>query len=444
MKQKYKLSKYIEFLNLSDRNNEDKYLLYAFRTSSLHSICLEYIEHIRNNNFDKLPLNILESFCKYKIIVDINEDENEEILTENILFTKKLKNFGFVIQPSANCQLNCTYCGQEHSNKYMTTETQKNLIKRIKENINKQKNTTSLDVTWYGGEPLLAIDTIRSLTKEIFTICKENKLTYYPMMITNGMLLTKKNIPIIIDECKINTFQITLDGPSVIHDKNRPTKNGKGTFNTILQNIQEVTKNNFFIKSNGRILIRININKNNYKHVDDLINILSKSNIQKYVDLDFAPIVDWGFNGASRDSFTREEFAQLEIKWIIKSNSLGFSYKQLLPKRGPVCMVVNEFAEVYDAHGIITPCYEMNYTKYYADSEHIIGNLNSSNIIGNSPLRKWNLKLIRDYPCFECKYLPLCGGNCPKDWIKKEPACPSFKFNLKDRMLLDFRHTKNN
>ena len=107
-------------------------------------------------------------------------------------------------------------------------------------------------------------------------------------------------------------------------------------------------------------------------------------------------------------------------------------------------MVVNEFAEVYDAHGIITPCYEMNYTKYYADSEHIIGNLNSSNIIGNSPLRKWNLKLIRDYPCFECKYLPLCGGNCPKDWIKKEPACPSFKFNLKDRMLLDFRHTKNN
>ena len=41
-----------------------------------------------------------------------------------------------------------------------------------------------------------------------------------------------------------------------------------------------------------------------------------------------------------------------------------------------------------------------------------------------------------DYPCASCPMLPVCGGHCPKSWLEGEPACPSAKFNIIDRLLI--------
>lgn len=104
----------------------------------------------------------------------------------------------------------------------------------------------------------------------------------------------------------------------------------------------------------------------------------------------------------------------------------------------------NPASEVYDAYGYVTPCYEMNYTKLYENSNHIIGNLNKSEKFNNdSPLRNWhNMLRMNKYPCTTCKYLPVCGGSCPKDWYKNELTCPTFKFNLKDKMMLEYLNKK--
>lgn len=135
----------------------------------------------------------------------------------------------------------------------------------------------------------------------------------------------------------------------------------------------------------------------------------------------------------------------MEINWILDSIKFGFNIPNLLPYRSPSCMIVNPASEVYDADGYITPCYEMNYTKMYENSNHIIGNLNNIDKIKEvSPLREWHSLLrLGKYPCTRCKYLPVCGGSCPKDWFKKEPACPTYKYNLKDRMVLDFLNIKD-
>ena len=82
-------------------------------------------------------------------------------------------------------------------------------------------------------------------------------------------------------------------------------------------------------------------------------------------------------------------------------------------------------------------------TDLYKDTEHIIGNLNS-NVFSEkiSPLRNWHTEIIQDYPCYTCKFLPVCGGSCPKNWLKNEPTCPTFKFNMGDRLILEYLKKK--
>jgi len=52
--------------------------------------------------------------------------------------------------------------------------------------------TEYLNISWFGGEPLLAINIIRSLSLSFLSICKENNINYYANIVTNGYLLTKK------------------------------------------------------------------------------------------------------------------------------------------------------------------------------------------------------------------------------------------------------------
>jgi uncharacterized protein len=34
--------------------------------------------------------------------------------------------------------------------------------------------------------------------------------------------------------------------------------------------------------------------------------------------------------------------------------------------------------------------------------------------------------------------LPVCGGLCPKSWLEGTPACPSAKFNITERLMLQY------
>lgn len=51
----------------------------------------------------------------------------------------------------------------------------------------KKTKARNLFVTWFGGEPLLAFDRIRSLSEKIFDL----DINYHSGMITNGYLLSE-------------------------------------------------------------------------------------------------------------------------------------------------------------------------------------------------------------------------------------------------------------
>lgn len=439
----YKLSKYIEVIDLSKINGENQVLLFPMRSGKLIKIKKEFFDKLQEEYFSEIPQHVMFQLIKNKVLVAKSENETTLVLNENDVLLTDNKNLYFVIQPGANCQLGCHYCGQTHTNKFMNKGLMDKVIMRIESKIKEKYKPKRLSITWYGAEPLLAMEQIRYLTPKLIDLCKKYNLEYNPDIITNGLGLKENLIYELIDKHKIRIYQITLDGTQEFHDKRRYTKSGHGTFNIILKNILSLIQHPSYIKSEANLALRINIDKTNQHNVVPFLRLLVSKEIEKQITISFAPIVDWGGNNASQNSLDRDAFASEEMEWVFEALRLGFTVEEFLPDRGPACMVVNPGSEVYDAEGYITPCYEMNYTKMYKNTEHIIGNL-ISNKYQNKPslLRNWHKDIIQNYPCYTCKYLPVCGGSCPKNWIKNEPTCPSFKYNLSDRLVLDYLNKK--
>ncbi len=58
----------------------------------------------------------------------------------------------------------------------MKDETQVDILNFIESQIG---HLDSLNITWYGGEPLLELERILSLSKQMLRLCKKNNVRYF-------------------------------------------------------------------------------------------------------------------------------------------------------------------------------------------------------------------------------------------------------------------------
>lgn len=109
---------------------------------------------------------------KAKILVESDYDEFLQIKMQKHLkrFDKSLLNL--TLAPTLHCNLSCNYCFEESRPRvYMSDETENSVIDFIKRHNDAEK----LNITWFGGEPLLAFERIKSLTQKINIITKYMK-----------------------------------------------------------------------------------------------------------------------------------------------------------------------------------------------------------------------------------------------------------------------------
>ncbi|MFZ3070522.1 MAG: radical SAM protein [Anaerolineaceae bacterium] len=96
-----------------------------------------------------------------------------------------------------------------------------------------------VNVGFYGGEPLLEFPLIQKVVGYSKYLFWGKQLTF--SITTNGTLLN----PEIILFFQEHNFSlgISLDGPKEINDRNRVFANGKGTFDSVLHNINLLSVN---------------------------------------------------------------------------------------------------------------------------------------------------------------------------------------------------------
>ena len=151
-----------------------------------------------------------------------------------------------LIKVASRCNINCTYCyvynmgddNWSHMEKLMTKETMDSICISLSELITSQKKYFS--IVLHGGEPfLLGPLKLSYLLGELRKV-----LSYeYPISIqTNGILITDE----ILDICSEHqvSVAVSIDGPESIHNKNRVTHQGQGTFQNVLKGIEKLKAHN--------------------------------------------------------------------------------------------------------------------------------------------------------------------------------------------------------
>lgn len=207
-----RLSKFNEIIKCGD-----EYLLYNLYSGAILVLDEHYKERYEQIKKGKKDIDkeLLSNLQKGKMLTD-DRNEVRKIMEESDFIRKENKTLNLTIAPTMKCNFRCPYC-YEKGVEYRTMDQQVidgtiDFIQRMKEKSEK------LEVTWYGGEPLLAMDIIERISEKAIKIFgKEN---YNANMVTNGYLLTGE-IAEKLEKLQIERLQITLDGEPGIHNKRR-------------------------------------------------------------------------------------------------------------------------------------------------------------------------------------------------------------------------------
>lgn len=144
---------------------------------------------------------------------------------------------------SHDCNLRCEYCFAATGDfgtgrKTMEFETAKRAIDFV---IARSKGRRNIEVDFFGGEPLMAMDTVKQTIAYARSIEQEHDKAFRFTITTNGMLLNEETSDYINEE--MNNCVMSLDGRACVNDRNRKTTSGAGSYDIIVPKFQKLVEN---------------------------------------------------------------------------------------------------------------------------------------------------------------------------------------------------------
>lgn len=145
---------------------------------------------------------------------------------------------GVMLNVTDACNLRCRYCFVEKHPHYMTLDTAKDVLKLLVE-INKDNPKSYKHVNFFGGEPTLMWD---ELIVPLVEFSKEefgDQQIHFGMT-SNGILLNESRLKWMADNEVSLLF--SMDGDKEVQDYNRPSSDGKGSFDLLGETIMLIPK----------------------------------------------------------------------------------------------------------------------------------------------------------------------------------------------------------
>lgn len=387
------------------------------------------------NNLISLGIIVSDEVDEKQIAIDTHKKQLEK-------HHNKTNVLSLVITPTLQCNFKCYYCFESSKTKNNTENlsisVQNDIINFISMSIT-LNHIKEINITWYGGEPLIQQQIILPMQEKINNLSKLHGVKLHSDIITNGLLLTPKTGEILYEH-GIRNAQITIDGPEAIHNKRRiypedPTNNYK----TILNNLLNAHEN-------IRFQIRINIDKANrdfiFSLIDDLINRKiwpDKKNVSLY-------IAKVRSNNKNID-LSEKEYAifEEEIRFYLanKYNEITKTGKAKLRFRyptlgGEIRCGYGRFKNswVISYNGDLFRCWESVGCK-----DHVVGTVKDLLVdFGQSVFEKIKVNNLtfEQWGCFDCKCFPICAGGCPWEYLS-ERRCTVWKNTLEDRLVNQYK-----
>ncbi|WP_273837314.1 radical SAM/SPASM domain-containing protein [Guptibacillus sedimenti] len=325
------------------------------------------------------------------------------------------------------CNFRCTYCYEKFEKGKMTKEVRESIKKYVR---NKARFLKYLNIHWFGGEPLIAMDVIEELSLEFKKVCEEFDITYTASVTTNGYNLSPTNVKKLI-EYNVSYFQVTVDGDHEHHDRTRHLAGGQSTFEKIWKNLLAMKE------TNEKFLCRIRVNflKENLPDVPNFIDKIKEnfSEDDRFA-VNFFPVGQWGGpNDEELNVLTERDATKsaLSLCDLAVDKGLNNVLDDILKPGGYVCYAAKPNSFVIGSDGMIYKCT----VALYNEKNHI-GTLQPDGTM-DLDMDKFALWVMNDEGedpgCQKCFFRPSCQGSaCPLVRIETgEAPCPPEKKYIK-------------
>jgi uncharacterized protein len=341
--------------------------------------------------------------CEKYVLVKPGQEE-DVLLTQQCrrhvgIFNPSI--LGLTICPTLRCNFRCSYCFEtsQAEGKTMSRETRKRIVEWIRQ----RRKASPLSVTWYGGEPLLAFDVIRDLTESFMSLDASYDNAD---LVTNGYLLNK-NIIAELNDLKITSIQLTLDGPRQMHDVRRVLAGGGPTFDRIMANLNELMHSDYA----GSCKIRVNVDRRN---LDLYLQLRTKllerfKGAKLFVYPGLVDSAEWHAYGLG-PCLNMNEWAEFNLELYRRHRIIPPGGLHPASPMNGLCIAAVHNGFVVGPEGELYKCWddvgktEMIAGNVYQDDPAAVSMLQARYVLG--------MDAYSDAECLACDYLPICGGGC--------------------------------
>lgn len=404
----YKISKYCLPFKARDKGH----YVYLSRDNSLYTVSKDTFEKIsrvreKPGEISDLPKSLLGELIENKILTT-DDDEKEfymQMQMDYLLESFSSNKLILTIAPTSQCNFDCPYCFEENK---PTVRMSDQVISNLISFIRNFRNIEYLYLTWYGGEPLLAIELIATILERIHSEIPQVKIAYH-FLVTNGYLVNDKVVQV-FKKFPLNEIQITLDGSRERHNLLRRLKGTeKGTYDKIIRNIGKLLE----LMPKTQVSIRVNIDRDNaddYILVKDYLMNIFNGDPTLFVYPGILRIEDKERKCMGCPSLSH---ADIQSFYFQINDQVNF-YPRIISK-GCSATHINSF--LIGPKGELYKCWNE-----LGDSDKIIGFIDQKDLDNKRLVRDYVLasSCFQDEVCKECEILPICSGGCAYYRIKNK------------------------
>lgn len=310
---------------------------------------------------------------------------------------------------SHDCNLRCQYCfastgdfGTGHR-MTMDVETAKKAIDFV---IQRSGSRRNIEVDFFGGEPLMAMDTVKATVDYARSLEEKHGKNFRFTITTNGVLLNEENIAYINRE--MSNAVLSLDGRPEVNDKMRKTISGTGSYDVILPKFQKLVEG----RGDKDYYLRGTFTRYNRDFSADVMHIAD----QGFRNVSVEPVV-----GSPDCDYTfREEdlpgiLAEYEklAEQLLHRPDVNFFHFNVDLSQGPCvikrlrgCGAGCEYVAI-TPEGDIYPCHQ-----FVGNEEYKLGNLYEDTFNMDLSHRFGELNVYTRPDCQQCWARFYCSGGC--------------------------------
>jgi len=322
------------------------------------------------------------------------------------------------------CNLGCTYCYAQQGEfggaaQNMSRQAAEQAVDLL---VNGAAPGARLNLAFLGGEPLANRELLQQTTRRARALADERGVTLGFSITTNGTLLTEEDATFF--EAFGFAVTVSLDGPREVHDRLRPFKSGKGSFDRIMRNVAPLLAGQKRMQVTARVTVTPR-------------NLALRATLDELVGAGFHTV---GFSPLLRSPGGDAELAHDDLELMLGEMidcGREFERRTRAAQPYPFANMLNALREIergthrpypcgagagylgVSAEGELAACH-----RFVGDADGAMGSLQEG--IDARKRAAWlsERHVHRQEPCQRCWARYLCGGGCHHEVIARgRPAC---------------------